>query len=277
MSWLAVTRRDFTDARRSKVLWAAIALFVGFVALVAATASEDGATPAEDALWTTNAIVIWFVPIVTLVIGYLAIVGHRESGRIKHLLGLPLTRRELLVGTFLSRALVAVVAVVGAMVVGAAIMAVRFGSIPVGHLAAQTAAITGFAVVYVAIAVGISAMSRTRLRALGGVVGVYVAFTIAWIMPGINPNDSVAYVVEDLLGLSARPTLYEFVYHISPSFAYSRLTNGFLFDRASDGAMPPAPSDPFYLQDWFMPVILAAWLLVALGLGYARFRRAEFG
>ncbi|WP_254861495.1 ABC transporter permease subunit [Halovivax gelatinilyticus] len=277
MSWLAVAHRDITDARRSNVLLAAIGSLSAFVALVAATTSESGSAPAEDVLWTTNAIVIWYVPIVSLVIGYLAIAGERETGRIKHLLGLPLRRRDVLLGKLVSRSLVAVVAVAVAMAVGGVIALVRFGSVPIGHLVAQSTFVAGFAVVYVAIAVGISALSATRMRAMVGVVSVYVFFTIAWVMPGINPHDSVAYVVEDLLGLSARPALYDFVYHLSPSFAYSRLTNGFLFERAEDGAMPPEPGDPFYLQEWFMPVILLAWLVVALGVGYARFRRAEIG
>lgn len=277
MSWYAIARRDFTDARRSKVLWIAIGLFVAFVALAMATSSAGEETPAEDALWTTNAIVIWFVPIVALVVAYLSIAGERETGRIKYLLGLPTPRRDVVVGKFLSRSLVAVVAVLVAMAVGAAIVAYRFGSVPVGHLLAQTGFIAGFAIVYTAIAVGISAMSATRMRAMAGVIGVYVTFTVVWIVPGVNPYDSVAYVVENLLGLSERQHLYEFVFHLSPSFAYSRMTNGFLFDRAEDGAMPPEPGDPFYLQEWFMPVVLLVWLAVPLLVGYYRFRKAEIG
>jgi len=213
-----------------------------------------------------------------LVVGYLAIAGERETGRIKYLLGLPNRRWEVLLGKFLSRALVAALAIGLSMLVGLAIMLVRFDSVPVADAAGLGVFMLFFAVVYVGLAVGVSALTASRARAMAGVVGVYVFFTVYWIAPQVNPIDSVSYVVEDLLGLSARENLYEFIFHLSPSFAYSRLTNEQVFGgRIEDGAQSVPPDAPFYLQDTFMPVILLGWLALALGVGYLGFRRAELG
>lgn len=275
MNALAIARRDFTDARRSKILGLTVGLFVAFVVVVLATSSTSGATPAEDALWNIQGIAIWFLPIVVLVIGYLSVAGERESGRIKYLLSLPNTRRDVILGKFLSRAAVSVLAVGLSMGIGAVVLAARYPSVPVGEFVALTLFMTAFAVVYTGVAVGISASVATRARAIGGVLGVYIVFTIFWIVPQINPVNSMSYIVEDLLGLSARPNFYEFVFHLSPSFAYSRLVNGAIFDRATDGANPVSPGDPIYLQEWFMAIILLAWLVGALAVGYSRFRQAE--
>ncbi|WP_227774041.1 ABC transporter permease [Haladaptatus pallidirubidus] len=34
---------------------------------------------------------------------------------------------------------------------------------------------------------------------------------------------------------------------------------------------------PFYLEEWFMLVILGAWLVVPLTIGYLSFERADLG
>jgi len=274
-NWLTIAVRDFTDARRSNVLALTVGLFVAFIGLVLAFSSTSGDSPAVDALWTFHGITLFFAPIVVLVVGYRSIAGDCESGRVQYLLGLPNTRRDVLVGAFLSRAAVSLLAVWISLGVGTVILFVRYPSVPVGKVLALGGLLSLFAITYTAIAVGVSAMARTRGRAMGGAVGVYVLFTVLWGSPTVRPMDSLAYIVEDLLGLSPMPNLYEFVYHLSPSFAYSRLVNGLLFDRGSDGAVAPPDSGPFYLQDWFMPVILVGWIVVVLTVGYLRFRDAE--
>ena len=274
-NWLAIARRDFADVRRSKVVSAAIGLFVAFVTLVVATSSTSGDSPAVDALWSIHGIAIFFVPILVLVVAYRSIAGECESGRIQYLLGWPITRRDVILGKFLSRSLVAILAVAVAMGIGTVIVALRYPSVPLLEIATLTALMAFFAVVYTGIAVGVSALARTRGRALGGVVGIYVLFTVLWGSPNVRPMDSLAYLLEDLLGLSARPNLYEFVYHLSPSFAYSRLANGLLFERGTDGAIAPPEDAPFYLTEWFMPAILLLWLVLTLAVGYRWFREAE--
>lgn len=276
-NWLVIARRDFTDARRSNVLGIAIGLFVAFVGLVVLTTSTGGREPAMDALWNIQGIALFFMPILVLIVGYLSIAGERESGRIKYLLGWPNRRSEVVLGKFLSRSFISLLAVILSMAVGALIVLVRYPTLPVPELLAMTVLMLYFAIVYTGIAVGISAMAATRGRAMAGVISIFVVFTVLWSAPTINPQESVAYIVEDLLGLSAMPNLYEFVFYLSPSFAYGRLANGFVFERAQDGAMPVRPDAPFYLQEWFMAVIMFAWLAGILTVGYLRFRDAELG
>jgi ABC-2 type transport system permease protein len=276
-NWLTIARRDFTDARRSRVLGLAIGLFVLFVGLVVLTTSTDGPNAAMDVLWNIQGVGLFFMPIVVLIVGYLSIAGERETGRIKYLLGWPNRRRDVIVGKFLSRTLVSLLAVGLSMLLGTIGIAVRYSSFPAEEIVLMTVLMAFFAVVYTGIAVGVSAMAATRGRAMGGVIGIFVTFTVLWSAPSINPQESMAYIVEDLLGLAAKPNLYEFVFHLSPSFAYGRLANGFVFERVQDGAQLPASDAPFYIQDWFMAVIMAGWVVAMLAVGYLRFRDAELG
>jgi ABC-2 type transport system permease protein len=277
MSWVAIARRDFQNARRSRILALVVGLFVALVGLLMLTGSTGGETPAEDALWTLHGIALFLMPIVMLVVAYLSVAGERETGRIQYLLGLPNRRWEVVLGKFVSRSLVAVLAVGLSMAVGLGIMFVRFDTVPVADAAGLAVFMLFLATVYIGLAVGISALTATRARAMAGAIGVYVFFTVYWIVPTVNPQDSVSYVVEELLGLGPKEDLYEFVLLLSPSFAYDRLTNGLLFERAQDGSELVDPGAPFYLQPEFMPVILLGWLALALGVGYWRFRDAELG
>lgn len=276
-NWLTIARRDFTDARRSRVLGLAIGLFVLFVGLVVLTTSTDGPNAAMDVLWNIQGVGLFFMPIVVLIVGYLSIAGERETGRIKYLLGWPNRRRDVIIGKFLSRTLVSLLAVGLSMLLGTIGIAVRYSSFPAEEIVLMTVLMAFFAVVYTGIAVGVSAMAATRGRAMAGVIGIFVTFTVLWSAPSINPQESMAYIVEDLLGLAAKPNLYEFVFHLSPSFAYGRLANGFVFERVQDGAQLPASDAPFYIQDWFMAVIMAGWVVAMLAVGYLRFRDAELG
>lgn len=277
MSWVAIARRDFQNARRSRILALVVGLFVALVGLLMLTGSTGGEAPAEDALWTLHGIALFLMPIVMLVVAYLSVAGERETGRIRYLLGLPNRRWEVVLGKFVSRSLVAVLAVGLSMAVGLCIMFVRFDTVPVANAAGLAVFMLFLATVYIGLAVGISALTATRARAMAGAIGVYVFFTVYWIVPTVNPQDSVSYVIEELLGLGPKEDLYEFVLLLSPSFAYDRLTNGLLFERAQDGSELVEPGAPFYLQPEFMPVVLLGWLALALGVGYWRFRDAELG
>jgi ABC-2 type transport system permease protein len=49
-------------------------------------------------------------------------------------------------------------------------------------------------------------------------------------------------------------------------------------DRFLEGVgTAQSAGDPFYIQGWFMIVILAAWVVVPLALGTWRFGNAQIG
>jgi len=66
---------------------------------------------------------------------------------------------------------------------------------------------------------------------------------------------------------------------INPSGAYSVLINDLLSEGAQAAAAGQAmgSTSGFYTETWFAAVVLLAWLLVPLALGYWRFQNAELG
>jgi ABC-2 type transport system permease protein len=283
MNWAAIAKKDFRDARRAKILWGATGIFVFFYAVFLLTASQ-GNQPAEEA--ATDAIGglifagAFLLPLVLISMAYLAIAGEREAGSIKYLLGLPNSRFDVLLGKFLGRSAIALTAVGISVVAGAVMLLFQFGTVP-GEYLVYVALTAIFSLAFVAIAVGVSAFSASRGKAMAGSIGIYFLFGVLWIVPGVNPQDSVSFLVEDLLGMDAVPELYHFVEQLSPVMAYGAAVQGFVYGAPDDPGSPefhPAASDtPIYLTDEFMIGILLAWIVVPLAIGYWRFNRAELG
>lgn len=283
MSWSAIAKKDFRDARRAKMLWGATGVFVFFFGLLLLPLDQGGDSAAEAAREATTVLLFpagFFLPLVVISMAYLAIAGERSSGSIKYLLGLPNSRGEVLLGKFIGRAAIASIAVALAVAVGAVLLFVKFGTATSEYLIFATMTLY-LALVFTAIAVGVSALAATRGKAMAGTIGIYFVFGVLWIIPGINPQDSVSYLVEDLLGMGPAPEFYEFVQNISPVIAYFEAANGFINgapdDVGSADFHPAAADTPWYLTDDFLLVVLLAWLVVPLALGYWRFSRAELG
>lgn len=281
MNALTIARWDFRNVRRSRTLWGVTAVLVLTFGSIALTQSGGDSTAAREvvaaafgAMFSISALLL---PVLVLPVAVFSITGERTSGSVKQLLGLPNSRLDPLVGKFLSRSAVAVSGLLAASLLSGGVLWARFGSLPVETFGTFVALSVFYVVVWVAIAVGVSASSRTRGRALAGGLGVYFLFGVIWnFLPGVTARGVAAYVVETLLGLADAPDLYAFVDTLSPTLAYVRAGQGLVFgiELVDTGA---GGTPPIYLQSWFGLVILLAWLVVPLAVGYPWFRDAEIG
>jgi len=283
VSWSVVARKDFDDPVRSRMLWAITALFVAFTAgtiyalnLVMTELTRDGAAR----LVTVPVSLI--VPITALVAAYMAIAGERESGSIKLLLGLPHTRADVVFGKLVGRTGVVTIAVLVSFVAAAVVLVALFGSLAVGGFVVLALVTVLFAATFVAIAVGISAFTASRSRAMAAAVGVFILFQILWDYVPMG----VYYLVDGAMPSGTQlPAWYFLMVTLNPKNAYS-MAAGLAFP---DGATAAAAQGmtvadriaggvvPFYLQDWFSLLILLAWLALPVLLGYYRFERADLG
>ncbi|WP_175424132.1 ABC transporter permease subunit, partial [Haladaptatus sp. W1] len=84
---------------------------------------------------------------------------------------------------------------------------------------------------------------------------------------------------DDTLGVHLSAQIYEFVYLVSPPYAFQRAADLVFTDQQLYyfRVIGQNATVPFFLEKWFMLVILAAWLVVPLVLGYWRFERADLG
>jgi ABC-2 type transport system permease protein len=291
MSTASVFRKDFTGARRSRMLWATAVVLGLIAALLAYVSGETGGTSTETVQSLFRAltlIVSVLLPIVALVATYLAIAGEREGGGIKFLLSLPNTRRDVFVGKLASRFGI-VAAGVGFMYVAATSVALtRHGAFPAAVVFGTLLVTVVYGATFVSVALSLSAAAASRSRAIAGAFGSYFVLVILYVFPVVRIPMMVRWVHTTVLGADPNPDLYNAVQYTSPFLAYRKATNLVLPDDMRQTVFQsslPQEADlaveeynaalPVYLQDEFSVVVLTFWLVVPLVLGYLLFERAD--
>lgn len=270
MSTLVVARKEFADAVRSRTLWGIVAIIATMTSIgMGVSAFVPGGTTVYAAIGGAAQFAGILVPIMALVAAYLSIAGERESGSIKVLLGLPPSRGAVLAGKFVGRSLVVVVGIVAGFAVAGLVSLVVYDAVPLVAFASVTLLSASLGVAFVGIAVGISAATSTRARAMTGSIATYLVFVLLWdllpqglyfLLHGQPPADTVPGW---FLGLQA----------LSPPGAYSGLIAAAL---AGPGwAARLSGPRPVYLEPWFLGALLVAWTLLPLLAGYRRFERAD--
>ncbi|RKD95577.1 ABC transporter permease [Halopiger aswanensis] len=276
MSTLSVARKDLLDVRRSKTVWAVGALYTLFAVLFFYLGQISTSEPdVIMQLLSLASIGALFIPLIALVTAYLAIAGERESGSIKYLLSLPNTRRDVVLGKYLSRGAVVGAAIVFAFAVGAVLTLLWYPSLEAATFARVVGLTLLFTLAYVAVAIGISAATSSRSRAMGGAIGFYFVGNLLMVFPGLSIVGLFQYALNDRLGLGISEHAFEFVRRLSPTVAYEE-------------AMPLAfPNDeitltgttdvPAYLEPEVAVLVLVAWLVVPVALGLWHFDRVDLG
>ena len=284
---VAVAKKDLADAARSKLLLTMVGLLVGFtLAIYAAFGLVADGTASETLAWLALPIQT-ILAIAALVVGYVAIVGERRSGRLKLLLGLPPTRGDVFVGKLVGRAAIVAAAVVPAFVLAGVGSLVLFGSLPIVEWAILAGATLLFGLTFVGLAVGVSGSVASRGRAMAIVVGLFATFVALWELLVAGAY----YLVHGTTPPVEAETWYLAVDGLNPIAAYAGIAAeavdgevwplqfGYGLREPEALAMSPAeryPGDaPFYLQDWFGVIVLLAWLAVPVAIGYYRFQRAD--
>lgn len=293
MTLTQVARKDFEDAVRSKMVWGIIGVFVGFmgfVMLAALSATEGADAPGNAALGLTAQLSQLFVPLVALVVGYMAVVGERRSGSLRVLLTYPHSRRDIVFGKLLGRSVVIAIALGVGATLSLLVATVLVAAPDVGNTSGLVASIIMFGVAFTGVAVGISASVGTRGRAMALAIGSLLIFLLVWDAAAAGVY---AAVTGSLPGLEVE-AWYFLLKRLSPIGAFRAVADGFVsgqlgslfqvgLEQIPQGATPEqrqlsnrVPGAlPFYLTDWFAGLTLAAWGVVPAVFGYVRFRRAD--
>ncbi|PSP93801.1 ABC-2 type transporter [Halobacteriales archaeon QS_4_62_28] len=281
MSAIAVAKKDFRSARRSRSLWLVATLLGLLTALIGYSYEGYQITPTESVQQLFAQIVLLLsllLPIVALVASYMSIAGERESGGVKFLLSLPNTRRDVFLGKFCSR-----LAVVGAGIVFMFLTATvggvaRNGTLPVGFVVALLAITLVYGGVFVSIAVALSSMVAARSKAIAAAVGSYFLLVLLYVVPGLSVFMLAQWVHTTLLGFDTNLDLYNAVSYTSPLTAYRQATN-MVFPESAEQRVFRRASDagelPVYLSEEVSLFVFAVWLVVPLVVGYVRFQGAD--
>ncbi len=294
-TWLTVARKDVADAARSWQAYVLAAVFTtatlvrGLEPVLEAAANnvEDTTYTAHDGLLSLAASVEVVVPLVALLFGHVAIAGDHERGSLRTLLALPVSRRDVLLGTLLGRVGVLWATLAVGLILAAVPMWFAYGDLDVLTYAGFSAAILVLGTVFVTMAVGISAASRTSGRALTWSLFIFVLTTFLWelllwlqqFITGVSPEIRMD-------GPNIAPGWYLLLDRVQPGTAWRHVVNEWVVQVLPDRVestpehepflTTPGP-EPFYLDEWALLLGLLAWGALPLVIGYFRFKNLEIG
>ncbi|WP_266075371.1 ABC transporter permease [Haladaptatus caseinilyticus] len=280
MSWAVVARKDFQDARLSKSLWALSALFVLFAAGMAyiyaelpALGGEAGELSALGLIFFLAAPATLFVSITAVVVAAKSLAGERESGSMKLLLSYPHTRRDVVLGKVAGRAVVLALPIVIGFAVAAIVVLAKYATFtPVDYVVFVLLTVL-YAVAYISLVVGLSATTDSGTRATAMAVGLFVVLELLW---DVVPLGALYLLEGRLVPIQEYPNWALFLSGLTPSAAYTTAMGAVLPESPNAVlGIGPAGDVPFYLADWFGLVLLVAWTVVPVSLGYLRFRTAD--
>lgn len=296
VTWRDVARKDFEDAARSRLLWGLIGVFVAFLTMALLSAEQLFPEPvtvdAARALSGVAMLAQLFVPGVALVVGYMAVVGERRSGSLRVLLSYPFSRRDVVLGKLVGRTLVTATGLVVSYAVASGLVVALYGAPEFATFAGFVASGVLVAVTFTALAVGGSAAAATRGRAMTLTAGSFVAMVFFWKPAAVGLYYAVTGSIP---GLHA-DRWYFLLKRLNPLEAFRVLSSAALDQRVQ--AFPRIPLEdlptdtppeqlalanriggeiPFYLEEWFSAVVLLAWGVVPVLIGYWRFERADLG
>ena len=269
-SMVAIARLDHRDARQSRLIRYLLYFFVlvcliGGYAFPAVTSGDVTGDRFAGFMSTSIGLLL---PLVGLLLGYNAVVGDRESGRLKLSLSMPHSRRDVLAGKLLTRGGYLVAAVLIGLIGAGALVYYPFGSLSVSYLA-YMAVTLGFGIIFFGIGVTLSTFLKSRQFATVGAFGIFFLFVVIW-----EELLSVVVFLLEQVGGSGEPTdPLRFIHGAEPGLLYDRIIGAF-FEGRSEGPYLGADA-PWYLGEGVALFLFALWVVVPLAVGYLRFTRTD--
>lgn len=274
MSWRLAARKDLRDSIRQYHLHASVVLLVVLYAGTAFVATQTFGRRTVDPTAVPAALAVlstFLVPLLAIGFSQGVIVGMRTRGDLKLFLGLPFSRGDLVLGSFVGRLAFVWASVVAGVLVATVLALGRGAPVAFEDLLIVTGLTGVLGAVFVAIAIGISASVSTETRAGALAIGAFFLFVFQlW---GTIPH--VVLWIANGFGPAARiPEWVPFVTNLNPVLALWNLmgsvletTGGFL------GSVPASP--PVYQTAPFAVGVLAVWIVLPLAVGYRRFDRTD--
>lgn len=223
MNWRLVARQSLRESYRNWELPALVGLFTfvfGVVGYRVGRFAVDSARSMDALIGFLILLTTVLVPAVGLMIGQAAVAGQREDGRLRLVLGQPLSRREFVVGQYVAKAAVLCCAIVVAALALLLVSSVFGGGLlPVGTLLPFVALTVLLGLAYLGIAIALSSVLRTTTWTGPLAFGIFLLFLFVWrAVP-----DGILYLLNGFSSPSTTPAWTETVIGFSPSVAYERL------------------------------------------------------
>lgn len=276
--WLSLAVRDLGDGRRARLLPTTVGVLLMLGGVLAGSYDHfyrrTGQEPFDLSLAGFHfPLLLLLVPAIAVLAASDVVSSKREDGSIKVYLGLPFSRLDLVVGSFVGRAALLSGGLLGMAAIAGAIAYVRIDPEQLRPLLTLFAYTALYAATFVAIAVGFSAGSASSTRASAASFGAVFVFVFrAWSVVPI----AVAYVGNGFQTPETAPAWALAWTNLNPAMAYQNAAVVVAPDLAALPVVSPIePSDPISLQPEFAVGVFVGWILLALGIGYGRLRRTD--
>lgn len=247
----------------------------------------------------------FILPVAAVLFGYRAISKERETGSLRLTLGVPQSRRDVLVGIFTGRFAVLTLATVGGYLIIIVVGSIQYAPPPVLSSLLVIIPLLLTIAAHLAVGIGLSSLTRRSSRAAAAAL-VYVFVSIFWVdwlsiplytwLSGtpVNifapPADPLFFALQRLLPTGASNVAANWVLTVGNSAANPvtvvrdalggetnayRVVDAFRPNRLGSGTRPGVDAIPVYLHPGSGFLILGIWCFVMLTIGYFGFRRAD--
>ncbi|ELZ21770.1 hypothetical protein C475_18526 [Halosimplex carlsbadense 2-9-1] len=279
MTWRTVMSDDLLGVRRSRLgqgVAATVFLVTAGIAILVALAdfwSPGSQPPSFDTIMLLiGSMLSLILPFIAMLGSYGAIIGERESGSVRFLLGLPNSRFDAYLGKYLSRSLLLSAATALGLLV---VAAVGFGILrqpdAVAFLLFAVATLA-FGLLFVGVGLALSAVLDSETQVTTGIISTYVLFRGLWLVM----QWAGLYLTrpDGELGLRPYPEWYFYLGRLDPLNAYVKVVN-VLFNEDQFHPLITNPQagelDYLAVSEWYAVAALAVWLVVVPVVGYLLF------
>lgn len=277
MSLVAVAKKEFKDSIRSYSLITLIVLFTLFAGGLALiqhvpptylTGNYDTSTLAL--LNSMRQPTVFFIPMIGLAVGYGAIANERQTGSLRLLLSLPNSRADVVFGKFIGQTFVVIVSILVGYTVAGTIAFTTYETFDIRIFGIYTGLTAFYGTVYIALAIGISSILKSKEKALVGASAAYLLFIIGWDVLLLFLQ---LLVYESEVPEGGLPDWFKFIGLANPSTSFMYAVRAVIPAYRELTFYPD--STAVYMQEWVGFPLLLLWGLVPLGFGYYRFRTAH--
>ena len=243
------------------------ALSLSLVLLGSAPTGAVSADPMAVVVVSLASLTIFLVPLIALLLSFDAIVGEQERGTLMLLLSYPVARWQVVVGKALGHVCILGIATLlgygvaaGALAMGSESDSLAWGAFSMMVL---TSIMLGAA--FVSMGVLASTLVRERATAAGLAVGAWLVFVLLYdtALLGILVADQGRYVTQSVLDV---------LLLLNPADVY-RIFNMTANDSVALYSGLAGPGNAAPMPAGVLLAVLAAWVLVPLGLAVLAFRR----
>ena len=179
-----IAGKEFRDRIRSRWVLAAAAIFTLFALVIAyfgsAQAGAVGFKGMDLTIASLVSLVIYLVPLISLILGYDALVGERERGSLDLLLTMPVTRLELILGKYLGLGAALACSTVAGFGLAGIVLSYGIGYTALLHYASFILTTLLLGLAFLSLAVLVSVFCTSKVAASGVAIAMWFFFVLVY-------------------------------------------------------------------------------------------------